>query len=283
MLSVFLSSCIIIQPELDQSVPHPCVALTKQQTHELFSYTVRLQSIQSSSPNRGITGSATVIYEVKTELGWEYGLITAAHVLACADKFDQLTVSMPIRNRNGWVSEVVSKNIFGRCIIVSSMSCDVSIIKFILNEKLPVRVASIANHNNRINITPGDQIFGVGCSFGHHAHIYSGIVTTQILDPTAPIQSWVVASINWDLGSSGGGVYSPSLELIGIISAKQGSGVGFYVPLDTLFKYDNGGQEEPFLKVVEKVLATSAPVQVKAPSLPKVQSLRGLFCRPFGL
>lgn len=272
-----------MQPKSKESALHSCAVPTKQQAHKLFSYTVRLQSFQSSSPDRGIAGSATVIYEAKTDLGWEYGLLTAAHVLTCANSFDQLIISMPIRDSNGWVSEVISKNISNKCIILSSIPYDISIIKFAISERLPVQVARIADYNERISITPGDRIFGVGCSFGHHAHICSGIVVTGIIDPAAPIQSWIVASINWDSGSSGGGVYSPSLGLIGIISAKQGSGVGFYVPLDTPFKYANKSKEEPFLKVLKKVLATSMLIKVKAPPLPKIHFLRGLLSSPFGL
>lgn len=238
VLTALLSSCLSVPAERNQS--SPSAVLQKQEAHQLFSHTVRLRVPIKGSPGSEVSGSATVVSKLETPEGWEYIIITAAHVLRLGGLEAGLFVEVDKRDKYGWVLEKIRVDVSYRKIKRISEMYDSAVVKFLIPQKLPVVPADIASGINVEQTTPGDTIFAVGCSFGHPALVHKGVLTSKIRDQRAPISTWMVSSIVWDQGSSGGGIYNKNMELIGIISAEQGSGVGFWVPLTTYFVDKDG-------------------------------------------
>lgn len=232
VLTVLLSSCVTVPVEHHKQ-SH--LSLTQQSVYKLFTHTVRLRASVKSSPNAEISGSATVIQKNETKHGWEYVIITASHVIEHPDGINEIFVEVDNRDADGWIVSKTRVGLNSRHIKRVSRLYDIAIIKFLLQEELQVAPADIADFKAVQNASPGSVIYGAGCSFGHPTLIHTGYITSKVRDIRAPISTWMVASINWDSGSSGGGVYNSSLELIGVISAEQGSGVGLYVPLTSFF------------------------------------------------
>ncbi len=238
VLAAILSSCVTVSVEQPQSISY----VSQQSSRDMFSHTIRVRAGVGAVPGAFSTGSGTVVQERKVDGGWEYVVLTAAHVVNVPGGRTSLIIQSDSRASNGWVKRIVSKDIAKSYILKVSDMYDVAVLKFLINEKLPVTPARIARSTEVQNTTPGSQIYGAGCSFGHSCLIYVGILSGRIQDSKAPIASWHVSSINWDGGSSGGGVYNPDIGLIGVISAEQGSSVGLYVPLTTPF-YDEDGAD----------------------------------------
>lgn len=258
LLTVILSSCIIVPVEHPQTT----TLIEKLSAHNLFSQTIRFKVGLLVSPGANSVGTGTVVSEVKTDSGWEYVVITAAHVMNMPGGTSTIRVEVDRRDRDGWIVETVSTDITSSHVLRASDLYDIAVIKFLTTARLPVTTARIANFKEMADATPGSQIYAVGCSFGHPALIHVGTISSKIRDPRAPISSWIVASINWDGGSSGGGVYNTDLGLIGVISAEQGSGVGTYVPLSTPFFDEDGATT--FLEVLQSMLGLSlSPLKVE--------------------
>lgn len=237
VLAVLLSSCHSIPVERTEIIsPLP----TKGQAHRLFSHTVRLKAGLKSSPGAELSGSGTIINESAVEHGWEYTLLTAAHVLHISTGTSGLYVEIDVRDNDGWITNTIRKDITSSYVERYSLLYDTSIVKFLVPDRLPVVPAAVASESKVNRASPGSWIIGIGCSFGHPAVVGAGIISGRVRDLRAPVSSWMVASVNWDGGSSGGGVYNSDFKLIGIISAEQGSNVGLYVPLTSDFLDSDG-------------------------------------------
>lgn len=248
LIVLLLAGCTSVQPA------------TATNPADILKSTVKIET-HFMTGNASI-GSGTVVGVEETPAGFEYTILTAEHVLKPSPIHLVIGLSVITNDRDvtGQTRSVVKTWLMSDAYTVLSVNgSDLALIKFWSPQQLPV---SVAKQDAISPILETSRIYAAGNSYGHGPFLYEGRVGSLVTTQDYPIKPLYTASIQWDAGASGGGVYNSSLELIGVVIAELGD-LGFFLPLNA--EANHGGNVVPIRDLIEGMRLINVPMPKHVP------------------
>ncbi len=151
-----------------------------------------------------------------------------------------LTAAHCVRNDNDTFKDTVevrcgSADVPAR-VVKASLNDDLALLRLVMPCR-DAEISKLARHNPEI----GTEVHAIGYP-GGHARLSRGIVSayeTSLIPPWA-LHPVLVSDTKIYYGNSGGGLFNPDNEIVGIASQLDTAGYGYWIPASVIIRFLNG-------------------------------------------